>query len=169
MMSRRRTLTGAIGIAIAGTLVLAAMAPISSAQVTPTHLEVFNVEGPFEKDVDVAKPGFPTPGDYAVESQPLLDPADGSSIGRSLSQLTIVRVVAHGQDLEIVLNSTMRLAEGDLVLNGGLRFSELFEGGTIAVVGGTGAFTGARGIAAFSAGTVADKDGFVLSIDITTG
>ena len=168
-MRRERMLTGAIGAALAGALVLVSMAPISSAQVTPTHLEVFNVEGPFEKDVDVAKPGFPTPGDYAVESQPLLDPADGSSIGRSLSQLTIVRVVAQGQDLEIVLNSTMRLVDGDLVLNGGLRFSELFDGGTIAVVGGTGAFAGARGTATFSGGTVAGKNGFVLSIDITTG
>jgi hypothetical protein len=168
-MNPKTMLTGAIVAALAGTLVLTTMAPISSAQTTPTHIEVFNVEGPFEKDVDVAKPGFPTPGDYAVESQPLLDPADGSSIGRSLSQLTIVRVVAQGQDLEIILNSTMRLVEGDLVLNGGLRFSELFDGGTIAVVGGTGAFAGARGTAAFSAGTVADEDGFVLSIDITTG
>ena len=168
-MNRKRMLTGAIGAALAGSLLLAAMAPISSAQTTPTHIEVFNVEGPFEKDVDVAKPGFPTAGDYAVESQPLLDPADGTPMGRSLSQLTIVRAVSQGQDLEIVLNSTMRLAQGDLVLNGGLRFSELLDGGAIAVVGGTGAFAGARGTAAFSAGTVAGRDGFVLSIDITTG
>ena len=168
-MNRKVVLIGAIGAALVGTLVLAAMAPISSAQTTPTHLEVFNVEGPFEKDVDVAKPGFPTAGDYAVESQPLLDPADGTPIGRSLSQLTIVRALARGQDLEIVLNSTMRLVQGDLLLNGGLRFSELLDGGAIAVVGGTGDFAGARGTAVFASGTVAGKDGFVLSIDITTG
>jgi hypothetical protein len=69
----------------------------------------------------------------------------------------------------IGVDSTMRLAGGDLVLNGGLRFSELFDGGTIAVVGGTEAFAGARGTASSSAGTVAGKDGFMLSIDITTG
>ena len=74
-----------------------------------------------------------------------------------------------GQDFEIVLNSTLRLPDGDLVLNGGLRFSELFAGGTIPVVGGTGLFTGARGMVAFASGSVAGNDGFVLSIDITTG
>ena len=90
-------------------------------------------------------------------------------MGRSLTQLTIVRPVSKGQDFEIVLNSTLRLPEGDLALGGGLRFSELFANGTIPVVGGTGAFVGARGTVAFAAGTVAGQDGFVPSIDITTG
>jgi hypothetical protein len=127
------------------------------------------VEGPFEKDIDVGKPGFPTAGDYAVESQPLLDPTDGSDVGRSTSALMIVRPVSGGRDFEIVLNSTLRLPEGDLVVDGGLRFSELSTGGTIPVVGGTGPFAGARGTVVFAAGTVAGQDGFVLSIDITTG
>ena len=167
-MSGARRIRAAVGIALGGALVLAVHAPISAAQVGTTHLDVFAVEGPFEKDIDVGKPGFPTAGDYAVESQPILDPADGSSIGRSLSELTIVRPVSDGQDFEVVLDSTLRLSDGDLVLDGGLRFSEFFEGGTIAVVGGTGTFAGARGTAAFTAGTVAGKEGFLLSIDIVT-
>ena len=168
-MSGKNMLSGAIGLAIAGTLVLAAMAPISSAQVVPAHVDVFNVEGPFEKDIDVGRPGFGTAGDYAVESQPLLDPGDGSTVGRSLSQVTIVRPVAGGEDLEILLGSTLRLPQGDVVLDGGLRFSELLDGGTIPVVGGTEAFAGARGTATFSSGTVGGKDGFNVSIDLTTG
>lgn len=144
-------------------------APVSSALVAPTHVEVFNLEGPFEKDIDVGKPGFPTAGDCPVESQPLLDPKDGSAVGRSISQLTIIRPVTKGQDFEVVVNTTLRLPQGDLVAEGGLRFSELFANGTIPVVGGTGAFAGARGTVAFAAGTVAGQDGFMLSIDITTG
>ncbi len=168
-MSKVGRIRTVAGIALAGALLLAVHAPESSAGVTPMHIEVFNVEGPFEKDIDVGKPGFPTAGDYAVESQPLLDPTDGSDVGRSLTQLTIVRPVSKGQDFEIVLNSTLRLPEGDLALSGGLRFSELFAGASVPVVGGTGAFAGARGTVAFAAGTVAGQDGFVLSIDITTG
>jgi hypothetical protein len=162
-------ISAAVGLALAGALVLAAHAPMSSAQVGATHLEVFNVEGRFEKDVDLGKAGFPTAGDYAVESQPLLDPADGSTVGRSLSELTIVRSVSQGQDFEVVLDSTLRLSDGDLVLDGGIRFSELFEGGAMAVVGGTGAYAGARGTAAFTPGTVDGKDGFLISIDVTLG
>lgn len=165
-VGRIRTMAGVV---LAGAIMLAAHAPVSSAGVAPAHIEVFNVEGPFEKDIDLGKAGFPTAGDYAVESQPLLDPADGSAVGRSISQLTIVRPVSKGQDFEILLDSTLRLPQGDLVLDGGLRFSELFADGTIPVVGGTGAFAGARGTVAFAAGTVAGRDGFVLSIDITTG
>ena len=167
-MSRTRMVVGALGVALVTAVAISAIAPISSAQVGPTHIELFNVEGRFEKDVDVAKPGFGTAGDYAVESQPLLDPVDGSDVGRSLSQLTIVRPVSGGEDLEILLQTTMRLADGDLVAAGGLRFSELFGGGSIAVIGGSGAYFGAHGTVAFSPGTVAGKDGFVLSIDIVT-
>lgn len=168
-MKGTRKIRAAVGIALAGALVIAAHAPISSAQVGGTHIDVFAAEGPFEKDIDLGKAGFPTAGDFAVESQPLLDPADGSTVGRSISQLTIVRPVSQGQDLEVVLSSTLRLADGDLVAAGGLRFSELFGGGSIAVVGGTGMFAGARGTATFTAGAVAGKDGFFVSIDITTG
>lgn len=156
-------------VVVAGALVLAAHAPISAAQVGTTHLDVFAVEGPFEKDIDLGKPGFPSAGDYAVESQPILDPSDGSSLGRSLTELTIIRPMSHGQDLEIVLDSTLRLPDGDLVVDGGLRFSDLFADGEIAVVGGTRAFAGARGTATFAAGTVDGKDGFFLSIDVVTG
>lgn len=167
-MSKVGRIRSVAGIALAGAMLLGVHAPVSSAGITPTQIEVFNVEGPFEKDIDAGKAGFPTAGDYAVESQPLLDPADGSDVGRSISTLTIVRPVSKGQDLDIVLDSTLRLPDGDLVVNGGLRFSELFAGGTIPVVGGTGAFAGARGTVAFAAGNVAGNDGFVLSIDITT-
>jgi hypothetical protein len=166
---RNKKIGALSGAAVAAALVLALHPAISSAQGAPTHLDVFNVEGRFEKDIDVGRAGFPTAGDFAVESQPLLDPADGSAAGRSISELTIVRAVSRGQDFEIILHSTLRLSQGDVVLDGGLRFSELFEGGTIAVVGGTGAFAGARGTAAFSSGTVGGRDGFLVSIDITTG
>ena len=157
------------GIALAGALLLAVHAPVSSAGVAPTHIEVFNVEGPFEKDIDVGKPGFPTAGDYAVESQPLLDPSDGSSVGRSLTQLTIVRPVSKGQDVEIVLNSTLRLPDGDLALSGGLRFSELFARRHDPGRRRDGSVRRGAGTVAFAAGTVAGQDGFVLSIDITIG
>ena len=167
--ARKIRMASAVAIAVAGIMIVALRPVISSAQTTPTHIEVFNAEGPFEKDLDVGRAGFPTAGDFAVESQPLLDPGIGSALGRSLSELTIVRPVSRGQDLEVILHSTLRLPQGDVVLDGGLRFSELFDGGTIAVVGGTGSFAGARGTAAFTAGTVGGHDGFLISIDITTG
>lgn len=167
-MNRKRALRGMLGVALVGAMVLASHAPISSAQATGTHLEVFVVEGPFEKDIDVGKAGFPTAGDYAVEYQPILDPADGSDLGRSISRLTIVKRLAKRQDFAVVLSSTLRLADGNLVLEGGVRFSEFSEGGAVAVVGGTGAYAGARGTAAFTAGTVAGADGFLLSIDVST-
>ena len=168
-MMHVRKLRTAIGLALAGALAFAAYPSISSAQMGSTHIDLFNVEGRFERDIDVGRPGFGTAGDYAVESQPLLDPDGGSRLGRSITELTIVRPVSRGQDFEIVVDSTLRLADGALVLDGGLRYSELLGGGTIPVVGGTGAFAGARGIAVFTAGTVAGEDGFLLSIDITTG
>jgi hypothetical protein len=157
------------GVGLAVVLLLAATTRASFAQVETTHLDVFNAEGKFEKDIDLGKHGFPTAGDYAVESQPLLNPADGTTVGRSLTLLTIVRPVSGGQDFEIVLASTLRLEGGALMLQVGLRFSELFAGGTVAVVGGTGDYAGARGTVGFSPATVRGLDGFLLSIDVTTG
>ncbi|HEX9121858.1 MAG TPA: hypothetical protein VF984_00630 [Actinomycetota bacterium] len=167
-MKRTRKIAAGLGVLMLSLLAVAGHVPVSTAQVGSTHIEVFAVEGPFEKDIDVATTGFPTAGDYAVESQPLLDPTDGSRVGRSLSHVQIVRPVSKGQDFEIVLNSTLRLSDGDIVIDGGLRFSDLFGGGTIAVVGGTGTYTGARGTATSTGGKVAGADGFTLSIDITT-
>jgi hypothetical protein len=162
--SRKRVTAVAATIALTVVPIVAWLAAPSSAQ---TQIRVLDHEGPYEKELDLGKPGF-SPGDVTLGSHQLFD-ADAPStvVGRDFERLTILRVVAKGQDADFVYDSTLRFPEGDIVLYGEGRLSDVVspDGATISVVGGTGSYAGAGGAATF---TTTDNEGeFLITVDLT--
>lgn len=161
-MNGRRKLTMLGAAVLVGAMLVAWLAPPSLAQ---TQIRILDREGPYERFVDVGKPGF-SPGDTVLESHPLLDASDQRVVGRSFTRFTILRVLKGGEDLIAILDLTVRLTDGDISLYGPVRFSELFSpgGATFSVVGTTGAYDGMTG----SANAVAtDTEGeFLVTIDL---
>jgi hypothetical protein len=164
MSKAPRLMAGAASTAVAGLLVLW-LAPASSAQ---TPIQVLDREGPYEKMIDVGKPGF-SAGDVILETHPLVDAADGTTVvGRDFARLQVLRVLANGQDFVFIIDSTLRFEDGDVVFYGTSRFSELLgpEGVTLPVTAGTGAYEGATGTVNFVA--TATEGEFLVTIELAT-
>lgn len=158
----KRTRFAALAVtALVGGLVVW-LAPASLAQ---TQIRVIDREGPYEKFVDVGRPGL-SAGDVIVESHPLLDAVDGTEVGRDFTHETILRVIDDGADLIVVLDSTFRFGDGDVMFYGTARFSDVFteSGVTVAVIGGTGAYQGMVGTATLSATETEGE--FLITIDL---
>jgi hypothetical protein len=81
--------------------------------------------------------------------------------------VTVLRIRSGGNDFEFVFDGTLRFDEGDLVLYGEGRVSDLFGRAlTFPVTGGTGVYDGVRGTATF---TAADTEGeSLIAIDVVT-
>ncbi|HXF37429.1 MAG TPA: hypothetical protein VNO17_09645 [Actinomycetota bacterium] len=164
-MRRKRIRPLAVGAGsalLAIVAVLAGLAP-ASAQV---EVEVFDPEGPFERVIDLGRPGFGI-GDQVLEIHTLLDPADGDPVGRSFTRVTVLRVFHGGEDALIAVDSTYRLDEGDIVFSGVFRLSSLAGGIRGAIHGGTGAYRDATGEAVATAAEVAGREGVVVAFDLT--
>lgn len=162
-MKRRTFAIGATATVVAVLVVW--LAPASIAQ---TQIQLLDREGPFEKFVDVGRPGF-SAGDQILETHPLLDPADETVVGRDFGRLTILRVVRGGEDFDVIVDSTIRLADGDIAVYGEARFSSFFtpEGGTFAIIGGTGAYRGMAGSANYAATETEGE--FLITIELLAG
>lgn len=159
--------------AVAGAMLVAWLAPPSavSAPAAPGDLQirVLDHEGPFEKEIDLGKPGTSS-GDVTLGTHQLFDAADPSLVvGRDFERLMVLWVEAGGQDLDFIYDSTLRLADGDIALYGEARFSDIFTpaGATLVVTGGTGVYRGMEGTATFTA-TATDGE-FLITVDLTAG
>ena len=158
----KRWVGASASIALIATLLIAGLVPASA----QTEIRVLDREGPYEKYLDLGKPGF-SAGDVVMESHPLVDAADGATVvGRDFERLTVLRIRSGGDDFEFIYDSTLRFTDGDVVLYGEGRFSDLFASGGLAfaVVGGTGAYAGMGGTATFSS-TVTEGE-FLIVIDL---
>ncbi len=160
----KRGLGAVAPILVAVTLAVAWLAPASSAQ---TEIRVLDREGAYEKDIDLGKSAL-SAGDVTFEAHRLIDAADGTTVvGRDFDHLTVLRVVAGGQDLDFLYDSILRFPDGDIALYGEARYSSLFtaDGATFAVIGGTGAYAAMRGTATFTA--TATEGEFLIVVDLT--
>lgn len=92
--------------------------------------------------VDELEPGLGQ-GDWLLFDDPVLDDA-GQTIGNAITRVQIIAPVGDN-DLAYVLDCTISLDKGRLVLTGADQISHLDESVTYAVTGGTGAFSGVRG------------------------
>jgi hypothetical protein len=160
-MSKRRALSVA---AIAAVALVAWLAPQSVAQ---TQIQVLDHEGPFEKAIDLGTAGF-SPGDLTLGTHKLFDVDGTTVVGRDFERLQVLRVLAGGEDFNFVYDSTIRLADGDIVLYGEGRISDIFTpgGATIVVTGGTGSYDDAGGTATFT--TTQNEGEFLITIDLVT-
>jgi hypothetical protein len=154
----------AIGLSVAA-IGVGAIAPVW-AHAGDTQVTVFDVEGPYERDVDLGSPGF-GPGDVVFEIQPLLDRSDGSRAGRVFTRLQVMRVLRSG-DFVFMLDCQVRLETGTILFNGTARFGDFRSGAVFPVTGGTGAYELARGTVTATLGRFAGKRGATLAFDLTT-
>lgn len=140
--------------------------PAVSAARASTHIEVTVTEGPFLRFVDVGGTGL-SPGDLVMEDQPATDLMNGSTSGRAISRIQIVRMFKSGDGIAI-LDSTLELDNGTVSIHGPVRLSELDGTASphFAVVGGTGSYGFAIGEAVVSHTT--GEDTYTVSIDLTT-
>jgi hypothetical protein len=166
MSKMAKRLGAGASVVLATGLLVAWLAPASLAQ---TQIQVLDHEGPYEKQIDLGKAGF-SAGDVTLGSHQLFDAASPTTVvGRDFERLTILRVVAGGQDADFVYDSTLRLADGDILLYGEGRLSDIFttSGATIAAIGGTGAYQGMVGAATFTA--TANEGEFLIAVDLLAG
>ncbi len=163
---RKRWVGGAASAVLLAGLGVAWLAPTSFAQ---PEIQVLDHEGPYEKNVDVGKEGL-SPGDVTLGSHQLFDAADPTSVvGRDFERITVLRIVSKGQDFDFLYDSTLRFADGDIVLYGEGRISEVFtpEGVTIPVIAGTGTYRGMEGAATVTATQTEGE--FLITVDLVAG
>jgi hypothetical protein len=172
----RRKLNGVGSIAaaaFAGAILVAWFVPASavSAPAAPGDLQiqVLDHDGPFEKEIDLGKPGSSS-GDLTLGTHQLFDAADPTLVvGRDFERLTVLRLVSGGEDLDFIYDSTIRLADGEITLYGEGRYSDIFtSGGTLTVVtGGTGIYRGMEGTGTITA--TANEGEFLITLDLVAG
>lgn len=154
------------GITIAAaTIAVGVVAPIW-AQAGDRQITVFDVEGRYEKDLDLAPAGF-GPGDMVFEIQPLLDPADGTNVGRAYTRLHVMRLLKSG-DFVFMIDCQVKLADGTILFHGTAWFRDFEAGAIFPVTGGTGAYELARGTVTATFGRLDGRDGATLVFDLTT-
>ena len=83
-------------------------------------------------------------GDEIAFSDPILDHPGGSALGRAYGTGTFVKGSKPGNAL-VLGRGALKLADGEIVVEGLLRSTDSPHTDTLAVVGGTGAYEGARG------------------------
>ena len=161
--------TAWIGVTIVIGLLFAWFGPSRAATASDTVVTIFEPQGSFSKLVDLGKQG-PSAGDFFVELHPAQDPNDGHEIGSVRNRLTVIKPVrANGDiaDLEVIQESTIRLADGDVTIYGSFALSEIVQGVTVAVTGGTGAYELARGTATLAPAELDGAEGGTITLNRT--
>jgi len=158
-----------LGVTIVIGLLFAWFGPSRAATASDTVVTVFEANGPYSKLIDVAKEG-PSAGDFWVELHPAQDPEDGHEVGSIRNRLTVIKPVKDHRelsDLEIIYESTIRLADGDVAIYGSFLLSEIVDGVTIPVIGGTGAYELARGSATLAPAALGGAEGGTITLNLT--
>jgi hypothetical protein len=93
----------------------------------------------------------------------VLDPT-GQQIGTAVTRVQAVQSL--DGDTVVLLDCTVRLADGNVVFSGGDQLARLATTGTVyAITGGTGGYVGADGAVTARPDTLRGKDGFRLAFD----
>jgi hypothetical protein len=166
-MGARRRRSIAIGVVAMLLLVVGGLWLVPAALAGDTQIQVFDPEGRFSKFIDNGKADFSS-GDQIIEIHTLLDPTDGSDAGTIFTEVTILRVVRGGEDVDLTVHCTVVLPGGTIVFYGGFRLSDAEVGVTLPVTGGTGDFELARGTVNITLGELDGTPGATLTFDLTT-
>lgn len=159
----RRTIPILMVAVLAGGLVVGGSGLSSEAQ-TETRTQVFEYPGPYFRFLDLGKPGV-SPGDMRLQIWDLLDPVDETVVGDSVMQVWVVRLPRGDRPFTIILDCTVRLADGNIAFHGPVR---TYEFGALPVVGGPGAYVGATGTVTIEPATLSGQDGFMWTFDLIT-
>jgi hypothetical protein len=162
MNSNKLVLTASLTVLVGLILVLAATTALAAKPERQKFtLVVRDAEGVFAP-ADFFTSPFQL-NEQATEDAPVA--RNGTVVGRSETIYTVTRVA--GEDVGIVIECSIELPEGNLFFNGSGRLADAVSGIALPVVGGTGAYAGARGtVLAVSAGD--GPPSTTLKFDITT-
>lgn len=166
---RKPAMTGLAVTAALG-LALAWLLPMTPASAGDSTIQVFEPQGPWSKLIDLGKQEA-TAGDFWVELHPAIDPQDGTKLGTVYNRLMVVKPVKDGgelSDLQVLYDSTVRLADGDVTFIGAFLLSEIVDGVTLPVTGGTGAYELARGTVELAPADLNGRPGGTITFDLTT-
>jgi hypothetical protein len=111
-------------------------------------------------------------GDIVVERAMLFDPENGASIGRSVTRIQFLEVLAKPSDdnpmgdFEFILDCTVELEGGSIVFYGPGVMNQIMEGVTFAVMGGTGDYAGSRGTVTVKATEINDQQGVTMNFNL---
>lgn len=78
----------------------------------------------------------------AAEDEPVY--RDGRKVGLAETVITVTR--AEGDDFAAIITCSIELPEGSILFDGSAHLASLGSGAALPVVGGTGAYAGARGV-----------------------
>ena len=167
---RRIATTLVLASLVLGALIEAALTPAQGQGVT--EFTVFSADSAgFFQAVDEAATGLSSE-DYIFEKSPVFDVDSGDRIGTSTTRVQVVKVELEGDDTLSILDSTVSLPGGRLVLSGSFR-SGIWQGaggvgwrGRFAIVGGTGSRAAASGTVDTGAGTFHGMNGTFLHFSI---
>ncbi|HEX2030982.1 MAG TPA: hypothetical protein VHL78_06245 [Actinomycetota bacterium] len=162
-MRRIRWTAGAAAAGLA--LSLTWLAPAMS-QPQDHAFSVFDVNGPYEKVIDVGSAGFGA-GDVILQHHPLLDPGTAERVGTAVTKVTIVRNNASG-NAEFIIDCTLKLEAGQVVFYGASRFFRLVDGDVFPITGGSGAYDGAAGSLVMQFSEVDGQSGTRLDLEFVT-
>ncbi len=87
---------------------------------------------------------------------------NGEQVGATETILTVTR---GGDDPTLIIECSVELPDGNVLFNGSFHLTDVADGAGVPVVGGTGRYTGARGILLL---TVTDPARPVLAFDFST-
>lgn len=165
-MSKHTALLGAVGTLLTAAFLAASLVPAFSQQQggTQTIVTCDKEKDGFSKDVDVGKKGF-SPGDFAVFTEPLLNPDTGDRIGKLLGQFQFIRKTGRRNGF-FRAEATAIFQAGRLNVTFGGKFSEFETGLVGSIDGGTGDYRQASGTVTIKEGTCAGDPGARATFEI---
>lgn len=87
---------------------------------------------------------------------------DSEAVGAAETVLTVTR---GGDDPTLIIECSVELPDGNVLFNGSFHLADVADGASVPVVGGTGRYTGARGILVL---TLTDAARPALAFEFTT-
>lgn len=149
---------------------LAAEGQRTAATSTARTVFVADSEG-FFRAIDEAAPGLGSE-DLIFEHSPVRDLGSGGRIGAAVTRIQVVKAELEGDGALAILDQTLILSDGRIEISGAFH-TGIWQGGgglgwrgAFSIVGGTGAFAGARGYATAHAGQVGGAFGTVLTLHL---
>jgi hypothetical protein len=163
-----------VAVVVAAAISVAATALASNSRTKPVStarhhkLQVFELEeGGFDNHETVAADGLSS-GEQIIEHKDILDPSTSKKLGESADWVAILQTLPK-DDALYDFDCTLFLGADRLLISGSGRLSELATGAAFPIVGGTGRYAGASGVAVIKGGQkLGAQSGYGFALDFTT-
>lgn len=169
-----RRIPTAIAVVVVAVAALSTFLPTAGTAQQQQPAETFTVFSPdrccFQKFIDHAPKG-PSAGDRHLYRGELIDPETGEQVAVTRDHHVYSKFFKRNgkvNDVLLLIDAWDEFEDGEIVLSGSIRGSQVAspEGATIAIVGGTGRYSRARGTVTGKAGEYNGEHGLLLTFEI---